>query len=157
MKNKGPKAAYELVRKHSDLSGKKLHDELAKDISTMAGSFVNDPAVVLCIAKSLLYERTHDGYIHDSPVELEPYLEDFASEDTIVMKGPPIMTCKGYNSKSHSFLEAEGVYTCESCQETICRSCNMSESDVDVSDSERTLIVFRMCTWISLWPDRARR
>jgi hypothetical protein len=51
VKGKGPKVAHGLLRKHSNLSGKQLHDELAKDISTMKGSFVNDPAAVICMAK----------------------------------------------------------------------------------------------------------
>jgi 5'-3' exonuclease len=57
VKNKGPKAAYELVRKHSKLSGKELHDELAKDISKMTGTFVNDPAVT----RQKNWSVEHDG------------------------------------------------------------------------------------------------
>jgi hypothetical protein len=100
VKGKGPKAVHELIWKHSNLSGKQLQDELAKDISAMAGAFVNDPTAVLCIAKLLLYEMTHDGYIHDSPVELEEYLEDwmtFISPSCFSLSHPFFFVCLCYS------------------------------------------------------------
>jgi hypothetical protein len=48
----------------------------------MKGAIVKDKDAVLCLAKSILYEKTHDGYVHLSPTESEEYLADFAADDT---------------------------------------------------------------------------
>jgi 5'-3' exonuclease len=56
---KGPKVAFNLLKKHSNLSGEALHDKLAAEISSMKGAVVKDKAAVLCLAKSFLYETTN--------------------------------------------------------------------------------------------------
>jgi hypothetical protein len=48
--NSGPKAAFELLQRHSDKSGKALHETLAGDISNMTGSSVAEKDAVLCLA-----------------------------------------------------------------------------------------------------------
>jgi hypothetical protein len=98
VKSKGPKVAYSLVnKKYSKLSSEALHHALANEISTMKGATVKYAAAVLHFANSLLYEKTNDGYIHESPVELEQYLADFASENTVIVDGPSMGMCKGCN------------------------------------------------------------
>ena len=47
----------------------------------MKGAIVKDRDTVLCLSKSILYQKTHDGYVHGSPTELEEYLADFAADD----------------------------------------------------------------------------
>jgi hypothetical protein len=112
----GPKVAHELLEKHRRLSGVELHNALAGAISIIKGATVRDKAAVLCLMKSLVYEKTDDGYcryVHDSPTELEAYLEEFATDDTTIIDGPLTVTCKGSKGISHSFLVAEGTYECE--------------------------------------------
>jgi hypothetical protein len=52
---KRPKAAFSLLKKHSNLSREALHDKLAAKISSMRGAVVKDKAAILCLAKSFLY------------------------------------------------------------------------------------------------------
>ena len=64
----GPKDAHELLSRHSDKSGTELHEELAREIAGMKGSTVIDKDAVLCLAQSLVFEKTHDGgYVHGTP------------------------------------------------------------------------------------------
>jgi 5'-3' exonuclease len=65
----GPKVAKDLLDKYCYLSGVMLHDALAEAISTMKGAIVKDKESVLCLAKSILYEKTNDGWIHGRPTE----------------------------------------------------------------------------------------
>ena len=125
----GPKDAYELLRKHSNKSGTELHQALAHDISSMKGSSVKDKDAVLCLAESLLYEKTHDGgYVHGAPpLELGRYLEEFAADTTRIVDGPCIETCKGFNGNSHVFLAAEGISTCDVCDSKVCQFCQVNE------------------------------
>jgi hypothetical protein len=140
VKSKGPKVAYSLVnKKYSKLSSEALHHALANEISTMKGATVKYAAAVLHFANSLLYEKTNDGYIHESPVELEQYLADFASENTVIVDGPSMGMCKRCNGEHHPFLEAEGVFTCEACHETVCWFCYMSKNAIEVLVGERLL------------------
>jgi hypothetical protein len=105
----------------------------------MKGAIVKDKESVLCLAKSILYEKTNDGWIHGSPTELEEYLADFAADDTTLIDGPLMATCKGCKGKSHSFLVAEGVYKCDGCEHWLCRFCCMSENEVNEMDGDRLL------------------
>jgi len=89
----GPKVASSLLEKHSKLSGQVLHNALADNISKMKGATVTDKYAILCLAKSMLYEKTNNGYVHDKPAILEQYLEAFAGADTEIIKGPDIATC----------------------------------------------------------------
>ena len=98
------KVAKDLLDKHCNLSGVELHDALAEAISTTKGAIVKDKDAVLCLSKSILYQKTHDGYVHGSPTELEEYLADFAADDTTLIDGPLLATCKGCKGESHSFL-----------------------------------------------------
>lgn len=137
---KGPKAAFSLLKKHSNLSGEALHDKLAAEISSMRGAVVKDKAAVLCLAKSFLYETTNNGYVHGQPpATLERYLAEFKAEDTVLVDGPTTTICKGCSGTSHPFLEAEGTYTCEGCDECLCRFCYMTEAKIAVLDGDRLL------------------
>ena len=129
--NKGPKAALELLKKHDALSGPDLHTALAQDISTMAGAVVKDKDAVLCLAKSILYEKTGRGYVHGPPDMLERYLADFASEGTMLVDGPLVETCKGCCGKLHPFLQAEGIHECNGCKHLLCHFCFIMEADMD--------------------------
>ena len=71
VKDSGPKAVTDFLKKHSKLSGATLHDKLAEEISSMKGAVVTDKDAVLCLAKSLLFEKTNNGYVHGAPVVLE--------------------------------------------------------------------------------------
>ena len=72
VKGKGPMVAFKLLKKYGNkLSGGALHEKLADDISTMKGASVDDKDAALCLAKSLLYKKTNDGYIHNSPIFLQ--------------------------------------------------------------------------------------
>ena len=135
----GPKAASDLIAKHSGLSGDALHLALAEDISKMKGATVVERDAVLCLAKSMLYEKTNTGYIHDEPAVLEKYLEEFASPNTEVIDGPRIATCKGCSGISHPFLAAEGSFTCGSCEATLCQFCFMREADEEHLEGTRLL------------------
>jgi hypothetical protein len=67
----GPKTVSVLLKKHSDLSGNNLHDALAEEISSMNDAIVKDKHAVLCLARSILYEKTNNGYVHGKPAILE--------------------------------------------------------------------------------------
>ena len=65
----GPKAASKLFEQHSELSGPTLHNTLAEAISNMSGAIVKDKCAVLCLAKSIMYERANSRYdVHKSPM-----------------------------------------------------------------------------------------
>jgi hypothetical protein len=100
------------LKKYDDKSaGTHLHHSLAKEISGMKGSSLSTEEAVMCVAESLLYEKTNDGgYIHGkAPEELCKYLETFKHEDTNIIEGPSIGTCKGCTGP-HPFLDAKGVH-----------------------------------------------
>jgi hypothetical protein len=50
-----------------------------------------------------------------------------------------VTSCKGCSGNSHPFLEAEGTYTCQGCDERLCRFCYMSEDKIAVLDGDRLL------------------
>lgn len=109
----GPKDAHEMLLRHSDKSGTQLHEELAREIASMQGSSVKDKDAVLCLAQSLVFEKTHDGgYVHGiSPSTLGQYLKDFAADNTTIVDGPPVETCKGFNgidSEKSWIVESDG-------------------------------------------------
>jgi len=111
VKGSGAAAAYNLLLKHSDKNGTALHDALADDILKMKSCTLKDKETLVCLAESILYEKTNDGYIHGkSPAVLGKFLEEFKSDGTeIVDAGPVIQTCKGCAGTSHTFLSGEGV------------------------------------------------
>jgi hypothetical protein len=122
--------AKDFLDKHCNLSGVKLHEALAEAISLMKGAIVKDKDAVLCLAKSILYEKMHNGYVHGSPTKLEEYLTDFAADDMTLIDGPLMAMCKGCKGESHLFLVGEGVYECDGCEHCLCQFCFMSESEL---------------------------
>jgi hypothetical protein len=121
----------DLLDKPCNLSGVELHDALAEAISMMKGAIVKDKnAILLCLAKSILYEKMHDGYLHGSPTMLEKYLADFDANDMTFLYGPLMAMYKGCKGKSRSFLVGEGVYKCDGCEHCPCQLfCFMSENE----------------------------
>jgi hypothetical protein len=98
----------------------------------MNGATVKDKDAVLCLSRSLLYEKTNRGYVHSNPAVLEKYLEAFADTDTRIVDGPQITTCKGCSGLSpHPFLVAEGIFECEVCKMGLCRFCFMTSEDMN--------------------------
>jgi hypothetical protein len=81
----------------------------------------------------------NDGWIHGSPTKLEESLAYFADDDTMLVDGPLMATCKGCKGESHSFLIGEGVYECDDCEHYLCRFCCMSENEVNEMDGDRLL------------------
>jgi hypothetical protein len=138
--NQGAAATDRLLKKHDDKSGTHLHRSLAREISGMKGSPLSTEEAVMCVAESLLYEKTNDGgYVHGNrPRELCKYLEAFKHEDTNIIEGPLIQTCKGCTGP-HPFLDAEGVRVCAVCNETLCRFCFLNEKNVIPDGDDRVL------------------
>ena len=67
--------------KHSELFGGALHDALADEISKMNGASLNDGDGTLCMAKSVLYEKTNNGYIYGMSLDtLEKYLDELVAK-----------------------------------------------------------------------------
>ncbi len=87
-----------------------------------------------------MYEATNNGYVHgQSPATFEWYLAEFKGEDTILVDGPTTTICKGCSGNAHLFLEAEGTYTCEGCDEHLCQFCYMSEAKIAVLGGDHLL------------------
>ena len=135
----GPKVAHELLTKNSSLSGTVLHDKLAEFISSSKNARIKEKTAVMAAAKSILYERTNHGYIYDAPAQFERYIREFADEGTKIVDGPAIITCNGYCTKPHLFLEAEGTFPCEICRQITCRFCHMREDEEDGMDGSRLI------------------
>lgn len=128
----GPQKALDLLNQvNKNLSGEALHDKLAEVISSIRTARVKDKDAVLCLAKSMLYEKTNHGYMYDEPAELEQYIADFAAENTVIVDGPEIATCKGCNGISHPFLASEEVKSCAQCKAVLCRFCGIDEKEVN--------------------------
>lgn len=110
--------------------------DLATKLGTVKKAQLKDTQALLCIANSLVYERTTSelGYMFETPAILEKYNEAFASPVTRVVDGPTVLECKGCDGQCHSFLEAEGEETCVTCKATLCRFCVwLSSGNVDNS------------------------
>ena len=102
-----------------------VHVELAAKLAIQQKALVTDPEALLCMANSLMYEKTNSvvGYMFDIPKIIEKYNEAFASPETQLVDGPPMLMCKGCDGQEHSFLQAETVSVCLSCQSNLCRFC----------------------------------
>jgi len=83
VKGMGPKATSELISRYNALPGPILHNKLADDIRNAKDAVISEGEAVLCLAKSLLYEKTNNGYMYGAPDELERFIEDFADEKTV--------------------------------------------------------------------------
>ena len=105
------------------------HVELATKLANQKKALVKEPKALLCLANSLVYEKTKSdvGYMHGIPTSIEKYNKAFASEHTEVVEGPPIIVCKGCDGTAHEFLEAEGVSLCMTCKASLCRFCTWDE------------------------------
>lgn len=114
-----------------DLAG--VHVELAKKLACQKKSLVKDPAALLCLANSLIYEKTNSaiGYMYAIPKVLEAYNEAFVAEGTEVIDGPAMIVCKGCDGNKHPFLEAEGMLSCATCKASLCRFCTWEEANED--------------------------
>lgn len=111
--------------------------DLATKLSTVNKAQLKDAQALLCMANSLLYERTTSelGYMFESPTILEKYNEAFASPLTRLVDGPTVLQCKGCVGQCHSFLAAEGGSHCSVCKATLCRFCIWSLPSSDVDDN----------------------
>ena len=112
--------------------------DLATKLSAVKKAQLKDAHALLCIANSLVYERTTSelGYMFETPAILEKYNEAFASPVTQLVDGPTVLECKGCVGQCHSFLEAEGdTTTCSVCKATLCRFCIWSSSRGDDDNS----------------------
>jgi hypothetical protein len=107
-----------------------LHLEFATKLASLKKSVVRDPNALLCLANSLVYEKTTSeiGYMHHAPNTIEKYNEAFAAVETQVFDGPPMVICKGCNGHEHAFLEAEGVSSCATCKASLCRFCTWEDT-----------------------------
>ena len=121
-----------------DLEADGAPADLATKLSAVKKAQLKDAQALLCIANSLVYERTTSelGYMFETPAILEKYNEAFASPVTQLVDGPTVLECKGCVGQCHSFLEAEGyTTTCLACKATLCRFCIWSSSSGDDDDS----------------------
>jgi hypothetical protein len=108
-----------------------FHFEFANKLATQKKALINDPHSLLCIANSLIYEKTTSstGYMYHVPKCIEKYNEAFAAADTEVIEGPTTTVCKGCDGHEHTFLAAEGVSSCDTCKADLCRFCRWEESN----------------------------
>jgi hypothetical protein len=88
-----------------------IHQKFAEILCEQKRAIVKDPEALLCIAHSLLYEKTNSecGYMFGVPFIIEQYNEAFAAPETKLIDGPLVRVCKGSNGVAHLFLDAEGV------------------------------------------------
>ena len=100
-----------------------IHEKFAEILCEQRRAIVKDPQALLCIAHSLLYEKTNSdyGYMFGAPIMIEQYNVAFAAPETQVIDGPLVRVCKGCNGVSHLFLDAEGVSSCVECKSYLCR------------------------------------
>ena len=120
----GAKSLHDLLGTcNLDSSG--MYVELASKITSQKKAVIRDPQALLCLANSLIYEKTTSeiGYMYDPPASIEKYNEAFAAAHTEVLDGPAMIICKGCNGRHHAFLEAEGVSLCAMCNASLCRYC----------------------------------
>jgi hypothetical protein len=114
--------------------GAALHDKLAEFISSSKGARLRDKDAVMCLAKSMLYEKSNRGYMYSAPKELERYIADFATEETVIVDGPNVAVCNGTDGKKHTFLSAEGINVCTQCKVNLCRFCCIKRKDATGDD-----------------------
>jgi hypothetical protein len=120
----GPKAAFEAVKALAGQTHDQRNDRLACELADNTKLVVNDKLVFRCFADSLVYEPTRAGYMHQQPATLDSYLADSkAAIFTTIVPGPTVLECVGCMGNQHSFLQAEGSYTCSKCQGILCRHC----------------------------------
>ena len=116
--------------------------------STKNASRIANKESILCLAESLLYEQTHHSskFMHGAPTTLCRYNEEFAADNTKIVDGPPMVTCKGcFSYKAHHFLTAEGTASCRGCKAILCRFCRWDDVAPAADENGPTAQVTSYC------------
>jgi hypothetical protein len=101
----------------------------ASSLGSNPKSTIRDPNVYRCIAQSILYEPTTDGYMREIPRSLYKYNKEFSSPSTEILENPcPMLECIGCNGDRLKFLSAEGLYECSTCRACLYRLCVFDET-----------------------------
>lgn len=113
-----------------------VHVDFAVKLANQKRALVKDPQALLCIANSLIFEKTNSetGYMYEIPRSLESYNKEFSAPETDIFPGPHTVVCKGCDGQEHIFLEAEGVSTCMTCKASLCRFCTWIDSTDESSE-----------------------
>ena len=152
----GPSSLHNLLEGCETEGAGIHHEQLAMKLCVQKRAVVKDARAILCIANSLMYEKTNSevGYMYDVPQAIELYNKAFAAPMTQVIDGPAFLECKGCSGQAHSFLEAEGVFMCVSCQSNLCRFCTWEDSEEsDVSEDRHIIHYCLECKRSSLGSD----
>jgi hypothetical protein len=125
IKGVGPKQIQELLLSNPDQLPKQFTASLAHNPKPT----IQDPSVYWCIAKSILYEPTTDGYMREPPSTLYEYNKEFGCTNTVIRDNPcPMLECIGCTGDHHLFLSAEGSYECATCHACLGRFCVFEEA-----------------------------
>ena len=95
VKGMGPKAMAGQLAKLSEVPVSNRQSHLAEFLANHTGSKIKSKDAILCCARAFMYEKTCIGHIHDPPVRLDAYLEEFASDETVIESVLEVRECVG--------------------------------------------------------------